>query len=309
MLKQSGASEGIVELISTWIENFEQLQDRFLDLDYRLPAIYMARVDSMRERGANEQPIRRYHNEQLREMVWLQVKATSGWWSPITRKELDVANRSSYLDCLQSLANDGCFNFLGKDISLLDVQLDPNLIIYSRWKLNDQLVPGLTWREFLAKIEAQKTHEAGLVLQRVGELMPSSSTAGYAGVVNLLLTLAEAYGFRSVLVEKGGKPRIVLETPITDKLSMYLEWEDFQLFRKWGNLDLRFVIRESDAEIWNRTDKVPFFCIGLGNLIAGGDLYLNTRGEWGLIALALFAHADFMRCVAAATKSVNRGYD
>lgn len=254
----------------------------------------------MRQRAADEKDIRLYCNERVRETVYLQEEGTAGWWSPANRKAIQDAQRSSYLDSLQKLAAEGRFGFLGKDAALLDVILDPNLIIYSRWKLNDALLPGTTWRDHLGQIESQKLVEAGNLSQRLEKLMPGGGKVGYSHLLQLAQALAEECGFRCVLLEKGSKPRIVIEARLTDHLSMYLEWEDYYLLRTRGDMELRFVIREPGTAVWDRKEKAPFFCASLGNLIPGGESYLNTHGEWNLVALSLFAHMDFMRSVAAA---------
>lgn len=253
----------------------------------------------MRQRVADEKDIRLYCNERVRETAYLQGEGIAGWWSPANRKAIQDAQRSSYLDCLQELAAEGHFGFLGKDAALLDVILDPNLIVYSRWKLNDALIPEMTWRDHLGQIENQKLLEAGNLTQRLEKLMPTGGKVSYSYLLQLSQALAEECGFGCVLLEKGSKPRVVIEARLTDQLSMYLEWEDYYLLRTRGDMYLRFVIREPGAAVWDRKDKAPFFCTSLGNLIPGGESYLNTHGEWSLVALSLFAHMDFMRSTAA----------
>lgn len=294
-LKIADSRKSLISEIDSWIDSLDFFQERFLKLGYQLPSIYISAVDTIRLRSAQEQSIRFYNNEKLKEVLYLQ--AAGGWWSPIFRKKIHSDLTSSYLNNLQKSADSGEYDFLEKDKKLLDVILDPNLIIYARWKLRDVVFSGVTWRQHLEIIEHQKRLESERIACQVNEFLPDGSKLGFSNIIKLIASLAKKYEFNIVLLEQGTKPRIIIEAYLSNQLSLYLEWEDYQLLRKSGDMEFRFVLREQTHKTWDREEKVPFFCLSLGSLIPGGELYLNTHRDDELIALSIFAHIDFMRSI------------
>jgi len=276
------SSEKLIE----WTDNLNRFRRDFTIAGFNVPQLDLALIEAMRSRSSQEKRYECYLDEVLKESVQLP----RGLWNVETRKSLQPEERSKYLDFLQNAIQSNEFGPLGN--SQTHAILDPNYILYSNLKVRDIT----TWEKHISVVERQKQSEIHKFHERINLISPSARTVDSSNVIKVIQAIADEQKLECALVEKGRTPRVILRTEIADGISMYLEWSDLLALRKWGSLQLVFVVQESDRQIWASGEirSCPF-AVGLSRLVPGGDWYSWKNADWDSMVLGFLANAEFLR--------------
>jgi hypothetical protein len=275
------------ETLIKWIDKLRNIRTRFKDSGYRVPDLDKILIESMRSREADEKDYECYLDEILKEAAWLP----RGLWYHQTRNTLLPSKRSSYLDLLQTRIEANVFDcFKNKTLHAI---LDPNFMLYADLVGFDNKA----WKTHLEAIRQQKQCEIEQFRERIETLSPPKRIVNLNNIVKLVQSIANEQRLQCFLVEGGHNPRVILRTEIAENLSMYLEWSDMLVLRKWGDLQFKFIVQESDRPIWKKDDfrSIPF-AAGFGGLIPGGDYYSSQNEGWDGIVLGFLANIEFLKC-------------
>lgn len=269
------------------------IRDEFVRLGFALPPVELRRIESVRTRGDDEKNYEFYSAERLLE----SLSFPGGRWRRSERDSIELAYRSKYIDllCTKFATRDSVFGEDNSDTpaayaGAMDVNADPNYLIYSRL---DMINEGAS-RGYALENERLLDSEVVHFTDTLESLLGSVKSPTSKGVEKIFSTAAQAAG---VLVrETGGHLRVLLEAPLSDDCSLYLDWDDDLVLRKWGRLQVAFSIT-TPGEVPDARSKV--FRCSLDSFIPGGNTYTRTNGDILRVALGVFAHVKFMQIVVS----------
>lgn len=290
--KQQPRSEEKGKLCPASIENWRDWADRlsyfredFAQSGFNVPYLDLALIEGIRERGPNERDYGEYLTEVLKESFALP----DGIWTVETRKSLPLSKRSSYLDFLAAAFENGDFGTLGD--SRIPTVLDPNYMLYTSLKVRDRS----SWQGHIDTIRNRKEHEIEQLRGRLDTLCSSTKTTTN-NFVQMLVAVSEQLHLDRQVFGAGDKRKVLLCGKIDDAMSMCLEWSDPHVLRKWGALQIRYVVQETKPRVGaNAEDNPPaVFETGLGGLVPGGNWYTWSNMNSDAVALGILAHASFL---------------
>lgn len=271
----------------------EQIRATFIGLGFKFPEVALNRIESIRVRGEGEKDYAFYSAERLLESLSFPL----GRWRRSKRDSIQLAYRSEYIDFLCSRFADRASVF-AKDCSdaptayagAMDLNADPNYLIFSRLDLNDDDASrrlALENEELLAKEVDHFSTRLSPILKGVGSVSVKGIRSMFASAA------ADA---NPTLRMVNGRSKVLLETSLGNDWSLLLSWDDELRLRKWGRLDAKFsVVASGDAP--DAASSV-LEC-DLRSLIPGGDAYTRTKNENSRVALGVLAHVEMMRVIAS----------
>ena len=284
------SSQGVELLINI----ADTLASKFTDFGFYIPKMYESYIEAMRTRTLNEINHRLYCYEKLKERVYLKCKYNLDW-NITNRKKISEASRSLYLDNLQKSLDVGLFDDACDKEPRSKIVLDPNEMLFHAWKLTDKIVLNKNCAGFYTAIEAEKCKEAQSIANDIALPKLHKFKSNSTSVLDFMAMSANKFGWNCICLERGSRPRCIVEAKISEKISLYLEWEDSYLLKTTGNMIFRFVLSEPVLEIWDRKDKNVFFSFSLEEIVPGSNLYMKTRGQVDLILLVLTVHVIAMQ--------------
>lgn len=289
----------LVNNLIHWLNHMDVIYDKFVASGFSAPKIVLDHIEAMRPRSTNEKDYRFYCRERVKERALLMLKYDLRWWGRKNRHALSDAERSGYLDSLEHRYDSGKFSNVISEIGERnynpDALLDINYFMYCKWITNWRVL-NKSYEEYRVYLRHQLVFEADTILPSVDFLQGFSFDTKITGAVllKLMQAMADEYGFTCFHLERGSKPRCILETRIAEGLSLYLEWEDYYLLKSQGEIDFRIIIGEPGVQLWPR-DSRPFFWGDIESFLPAAPYNVGMRHNPSLKLLSLIAHGNFMR--------------
>ena len=281
------SKESIRELIY-WVNDVQNIRLEFDKLGFKIPRLEKEFVESLRKRDRDEKSLDYYFNEVIIESFFLPM----GQWNAATRNNLRDEERSSYIDFLQNKIQLGRLN----NNAQLHAILDPNLLLYTQLGIKNQQI----WISHLERIKDQKLCETEYLNARILQLSPKAKTITASNVLKFISSIAEELGLVCALVENGSAPKILLSVEISDSLTMYVEWTDLLVLRKWGQLQISYFIQPTGQPLFAANGKFsPQYVLDFMNILFGANWYAWKNDSWNSVAIGLLAHAELLKICAS----------
>lgn len=274
--------------LSGWCDHLSRARKLFGAAGFELPILTQRYIERLRTREDWEHEVSDYVDEVMREAIWLP----RGIWNIQTRASLPLDHRSPYIQKLTDAVNAKTFPL---DPDKFFSNVDPNLVIYH---LQAETHMAL-WRSHVAEMERVKADEIIKFRPLISKISPSRTTINFENISFVLSRLASVLGLDFQLIEVGRGGGVLLRASVFPEISCFAEWSDLSVLKKWGSLQFRFLMQESNLPVKSGSEWRAWpFGFGLNRVMPGGEWYSWNNQSWESIVMGLIANVAALSVVA-----------
>ena len=154
----------------------------------------------------------------------------------------------------------------------------------------------------LEQVQIRKACEVEKMAERIRAYSPANPALTPANILKLIAAIAEDLKLERCRPAPGSAAKALLRADMGNGVAMYLEWRDPMLLRKWGSLEMSFMLKEFDAASPTPDEHANWPWLAELNNIVGPNFYWWKNTDWNRVALGILAHAELRKlCTSVRT--------
>lgn len=238
-------------------EHLPRARQHFLDRGFSLPSVFLAAVESARQRAGKERDYQGFLDEVAFESCTLKFP-----WQPSVRGDLRPADRSEYLD---SLIDDE------RQPDRPRKSPDPNFDLFVRTKSEE-------WQALLERFRQAKVQDQERVMAASGLQSLLANVSQHRTVVSVLKSVAGQHGYELI---RENKQELICENQAL--LASKLTLVDLPALEKRGLVIVQYSFPRHSPAVF-----------GLDSFVAGAYLYSQGNKDRVSLAFSFYVQCAFL---------------